>query len=63
MIQSGNSLKGVKNSQAKLSDADVVEIKRELNAGSEQQRLAETFGVSQTIISNIKLGKYWRHVQ
>ena len=45
-------------------DADSVRLIRHLHAeGRTQEELASRFGVSQTAISRIVLGKTWRHVQ
>lgn len=43
-----------------LSIKDVLDIKRRLERGEVQHRIAKRFGVAQTNISAIKLGKIWR---
>jgi DNA-binding Xre family transcriptional regulator len=40
----------------------VIEIKRLIKQGIRGTKLAEMFGVSQQVISDIKLGKCWGHV-
>lgn len=54
---------GTANHKAKLSDSQVVEIRRRYAAGGIlQKELAEEFGVKQITISNITTGKHWRHL-
>lgn len=48
---------GEQNPAAKLSDADVVEIRAALARGERQHAIAARYGVSQSAVSNIKLGK------
>jgi hypothetical protein len=47
----------------KLNIAKVRRIKAMLAAGNSQKRLAEKFGVNRSIISRIKTGVRWAHVQ
>lgn len=51
---------GSRNGRAKLTDAQVLEIRAQLAAGSTQQALADKFGVVQTSISRIALGQGWQ---
>ena len=44
----------------KLTDADIIEIKRRIGNGEVQRRLAEEYGVHESTISYIKTGKYCR---
>ena len=53
---------GEKNGRAKLTNEDAREIKRLLAAGMSQWEIANQFGVGQTQISKIELGKAWRDV-
>lgn len=46
----------------KLSEGDVRQIKRRLEAGGTHRKVAAEFGVGKTIIGNIALGKKWRDV-
>lgn len=47
---------------ARLSEADVSLIKLLVELGVRQRRLAALFGVSQTMVSRISLGKAWAGV-
>lgn len=49
--------------QAKLSIEKVITIKKMLKEGKYQQDIADSFGVSRSIISDIKHGKRWKNVQ
>lgn len=51
--------KGQKNPAAKLTEQQVLEIRR---GGVSQARLAKLYGVSQATISDIQLGKIWKHL-
>lgn len=54
---------GERQADSKLTDDDVVLIKKLLKLGEEKQyKIAELFEVSTTTISDIKLGKKWSHV-
>lgn len=54
---------GERNNKAKLTEADVREI-RDLRAiGFTQQKIADRFGVSQANISSVLSGKIWGFVQ
>lgn len=47
------------NGRAKLTETQVVEIRVALANGVFQEKLAQTYGVSQTTISGIKLHRLW----
>jgi hypothetical protein len=59
----GNYLTGSAQSQAKLTEADVVIIKQKLEIGVTSARLARDFNVSEAAIQNIKKGRRWTHVK
>lgn len=52
---------GVRHVMAKLSDADVAAIKRAAGSAS-QWAIARRYGVTQSTVSRIQLGKGWSHV-
>lgn len=52
---------GEKAPWAKLTEADVIIIKSLLGKES-QRKIGDRFGVTQTLISRISLGKVWAHV-
>jgi len=49
--------------KAKLKEADIPEIRKLLDLGISQRLIALKYGVSQSLISRIKLGKNWQHVE
>lgn len=57
-LSHGTDLRGLKHPKAKLSDAQVREIKARLSAGEKGVRLAEEFDVSTTLISDLKNGNH-----
>ncbi len=54
--------KGADNPNAKLSEADVREIRRKKKEGSTHDELAAQFGVTKTTISQIYNRKLWSHI-
>lgn len=58
----GAAQAGSKNHAAKLTEAQVIEIKRRLAVGERGRHLAQEFGVNESIVSEIKTGRRWRHV-
>lgn len=52
---------GSANPASKLSDAQVVELRAMLVRGERQRVIAERFGISQSAVSLIALGKVRRH--
>jgi len=55
----GTTTKGVKNKHAKLSEAEVLEIRRRFNDGESGSAIAEDFGVSQSTICDIVARRTW----
>ena len=55
-------LNGERNPNARLTTADVIEIKRRLAAGEMHRTLAAEFGVGKTTITNIASGRRWASV-
>lgn len=54
--------RGERHPSAKLKDAQVVEIKRLLANGTSLQVIAPIFGVSESCVRFIHVGKTWNHV-
>lgn len=59
-MRAGRVIRGEKSTSAKLTRADVFEIRAAV--GTPQQELADRFGCTFSNISAIQLGKSWRHV-
>ena len=59
----GRQARGRSVPQSKLSDTQVIEIRRALSTGAKQVAIARAYGVSQALISSIKCGIAWRHVE
>lgn len=62
MTRKGRGRIGNRNGRAKLTEQDVIEIKRLLAAGEMQKDVAKQFGVYPTVISKIHIGKLWKHI-
>ena len=55
--------RGERGSNAKLSNADVLEILQRLDTGSSQREIALDYGVSESCIAHINTGRTWRAVR
>lgn len=55
--------RGSRQPNSRLTEADVLEIKRLLASGWKIADVADRFGVGKTTISNIKNGLIWSHVR
>lgn len=53
---------GERNPNSKLTERDIIEIKKLLKEGVPQIRIAIMYGVSETTISQIKHRKAWKHI-
>lgn len=63
MMAKGRGNIGSRHGCAKLDEPKVAHIKRMLSTGATQRSIAAKFGVSQRLISGIKRGRFWRHVE
>lgn len=61
-LRDGSLARGERQGNAKLTEADVLEIRRRFAAGEMQPTLGEVFGVSSRTISKIVRGRRWHHV-
>lgn len=63
-IANSGDHKGVKNQMSKLTNDDVLEIRRFLTEGRlTQGEIGQIFGISSRNVSHIKNRKRWEHVQ
>jgi IS30 family transposase len=58
----GGSHKGIANGAAKLTEADVSQIRQEADEGKSQAAIARRFGVTRQMISRVVLRRNWNHV-
>lgn len=58
----GKSCRGEKHGSAKLTSADVLEIRRRAANGERQLNIAKDFHVKQQAISNIVIRRAWKHI-
>lgn len=58
----GTDNNGERNGRSVLNSLSVLAIRMRLTLGESQENLANEFGVSQVMISRIKLRKAWKHV-
>lgn len=62
-VEHGTSNSGERNHHAKLTDRDVLQIRRLYQTGKyTQARLARKFKISASIVSEIVNNKIWRHL-
>lgn len=55
-------IRGMAKTSAKITDADVPEIKRLAASGASQRKIARIFNISQRNVGRIVRGERWRHV-
>lgn len=61
-VKRGRGFKGVKNGNAKLTEENVIAIRKMLNDGVSSPKIAKHFGVSKMPILAIKNNKTWNHL-
>ena len=59
-ISAQGKQKGERNSQSKLTQKDVCDIKKELMSGTKQETIAQKYNITQPHVSDIKNGKRWK---
>lgn len=57
-----SSYKGDKNGRAKLTEEDVIQIKQSLLQGAKNKDIANKFGVSKSVVCDIKHKRKWSHI-
>lgn len=62
MVVKGRQARGERNHRAKLTEVEVLEIRRRMSQGASGPELARQFGVSHGVIYGIKNGRIWTHV-
>lgn len=63
MKSKNRHLAGEKNSMAKLTAEDIEKIKVCIAAGMSQRQIGKAFGVHQSAISKINIGRRWHHLK
>jgi hypothetical protein len=58
----GTMIRGSRSASAKLSEADVVEMRRLVDGGMRLKAVADIFGVHASRLSHIFAGRAWNHV-
>lgn len=62
MVKKGRGLVGEKNANTKFTEADVISIYADVDAGMTRQAIADKHGVSSVTISHIATGRNWKHL-
>jgi len=60
-VEAGRFTRGTVNGNSKLTDGDIVAIRRNVDKLTTRE-LAMRYGVAVGTISNVRTGKIWRHV-
>lgn len=61
-ILHGTTTKGEKSHHAKLTDADVIEIRKMLARGAQSKEIMARFNIVKSTLSYIRNGKTWTHL-
>jgi len=62
MVEKGRSARGIQNSRSKLSEAEVLELRRRYEAGESREMLARDFCITRGAVWNIGTRKQWKHL-
>jgi len=62
MVEHETQARGESHGSAKLTELDVLQIRRMLGIGARQVDMATQFGIAQCSVSEIKQRKTWRHI-
>jgi hypothetical protein len=62
-VAKGRWVSGEESGMSKLTNNDIRKIRKMRSRGLSQQKIADAFGVNQTNVSSILLGKTWAHVK
>ena len=62
MARKGRSTRGVRNTQAKLTDAQILELRQRYLAGESPRLLAKAYGISRSNVWNIGSRQSWKHL-
>ena len=62
MTGRGRQARGSANGHAKLTEADVLTMRRRADAGATGKALSAEYGVSQALVTEILRGNRWQHV-
>lgn len=58
----GRSARGAKNSHARLTEGQVLRVRELASEGLSQAAIGTLFGVGQTTVSAIVIGRNWKHL-
>lgn len=61
-ILNGLKKRGSQHAKAKLTEKEVIEIKRMLKQGMKIRHVAKIYGVEEHIVGDIKRNRTWKHV-
>lgn len=59
----GEAKQGENHPRSKLTEEDVIEIKRMLKEGCKQKEIMKRFNIKQPTVSAIKAGRIWSHIE
>lgn len=58
----GRQVRGERNGSAKLTESDVIDIRTLRTFGGRPTVIADAFGITQGVVSNICARRIWKHV-
>ena len=62
MTQKGRSCRGERNGHSKLTENEVLDIRKRYDGGEVQSKIAKEYGLHQVTVSEIVTRKIWKHV-
>ena len=57
-----SGVRGERHGNSKLTENQVREIFRRVHNGERQKKIAFDYGVDERVVSSIKVGKRWKHL-
>lgn len=61
-VKHGTHTRGEHNSQSKLTDADVLDMRRRFAEGETRTELASRFGIIYSAVAKVITGENWKHL-
>jgi len=62
MVRKGRGLVGEKSARTKFTEADILDIYRDVDLGLGREEIAKKYNVAAVTISHIATGRNWKHM-
>lgn len=62
MVAAGHSVRGAKNVNAKITEAQALKIKQRLAFGESMVSIERAMGIPYRVVTHIKYGTAWKYI-